>query len=103
MVGWKAYKEVADGLVMMMQRTGMFHGYSMNSWSDMVAYDEQFLDEWLKSPQTSLYYALQVQENTQAKDNVGVELGGDFANFFNMEGVAEDTLAAPDYCSRCAE
>jgi hypothetical protein len=103
MVGWKAYKEVADGLVMMMQRTGMFHGYSMNSWSDMVAYDEQFLDEWLKGPQTSLYYALQVQENTQAKDDVGVELGGDFTSFFNMEEVAEDALAAPDYCSRCAE
>jgi hypothetical protein len=103
MVGWKAYKEVADGLVMMMQRTGMFHGYSMNSWSDMVVYDEQFLHEWLQSPQTSLYYALQVQENTQAKDDVGVELGGDFTSFFNMEEAVEEPLAAPDYCSRCAE
>jgi hypothetical protein len=94
---------VADGLVMMMQRTGMFHGYSMNSWSDMVVYDEAFLKEWLDSPQTSLYYALQVQENTQAKDDVGVELGGDFTSFFNMEETVEEPLAAPDYCSRCAE
>jgi len=102
-VGWPSFKKVADGLVMMMQRTGMFHGYSMNSWSDMVVYDEQFLYEWLQSPQTSLYYALQVQENTQAKDDVGVELGGDFTSFFNMEEAVEEPLAAPDYCSRCAE
>jgi hypothetical protein len=101
--GWPVFKEVADGLVMMMQRTGMFHGYSMNSWSDMVVYDEAFLKEWLDSPQTSLYYALQVQENTQAKDDVGVELGGDFTSFFNMEETVEEPLAAPDYCSRCAE
>jgi hypothetical protein len=102
-VGWSSFKKVADGLVMMMQRTGMFHGYSMNSWSDMVVYDEAFLKEWLDSPQTSLYYALQVQENTQAKDDVGVELGGDFTSFFNMEETVEEPLAAPDYCSRCAE
>ena len=80
-----------------------YTGYSMNSWSDMVIYDEQFLDEWLKSPQTSLYYALQVQENTQAKDDVGVELGGDFTSFFDLEEAIEEPLAAPDYCSRCAE
>ena len=103
MVGWKAYKEVADGLVMMMQRTGMFHGYSMNSWSDMVVYDEQFIDEWLKSPQTSLYYALQVQENTQAKDDVGVELGESFTSFFNMEEPSEACSIEAGYCSSCAE
>ena len=103
MVGWESYKAVADGLVMMMQRTGMFHGYSMNSWSDMVVYDEQFLDEWLKSPQTSLYYALQVQENTQAKDDVGVELGESFTSFFNMEEPSEACSIEAGYCSSCAE
>ena len=103
MVGWKVYREVADGLVMMMQRTGMCHSYSMNSWSDMVVYDEQFLDEWLKGPQTSLYYALQVQENTQAKDDVGVELGESFTSFFNMEEPSEACSIEAGYCSSCAE
>ena len=33
----------------------------------MVTYDEAFIEEWLNSPQTSLYYALQVMSDTQDK------------------------------------
>ena len=33
----------------------------------MVTYDEAFIEEWLLSPQTSLYYALQVMGDTQDK------------------------------------
>ena len=33
----------------------------------MVIYDEAFIEEWLKSPQTSLYYSLQVMGDTQDK------------------------------------
>ena len=33
----------------------------------MVTYDEAFIEEWLNSPQTSLYYALQVMGDTQDK------------------------------------
>ena len=68
-VGWETYKKVADQLMIMLDRTGLLHGYSFNSWSDMVTYDEAFIEEWLESPQTSLYYALQVMDNTQDKSD----------------------------------
>ena len=55
-VGWDAYKAVADGLMTLLNRTGLAHGYSYNSWSDVVTYDNEFVEEWLRSPQTSLYY-----------------------------------------------
>ena len=54
----------------MLDRTGLLHGYSFNSWSDVITYDEEFVAEWLRSPQTSLYYSLQVMGNTQDKSNV---------------------------------
>jgi hypothetical protein len=68
-VGWETYKKVADQFMIMLNRTGLLHGYSFNSWSDMVTYDEAFVEEWLESPQTSLYYALQVLSNTQDKSD----------------------------------
>ena len=68
-VGWENYKKVADEIMTMLSRTGLLHGYSFNSWSDMVTYDEAFIEEWLKSPQTSLYYALQVMGDTQDKSD----------------------------------
>ena len=66
-VGWDNYKKVADQIMIMLDRTGLLHGYSFNSWSDMVTYDEAFIEEWLDSPQTSLYYSLQVMGDTQDK------------------------------------
>ncbi len=66
-VGWESYKKVADQIMIMLDRTGLLHGYSFNSWSDMVTYDEAFIEEWLDSPQTSLYYSLQVMGDTQDK------------------------------------
>ena len=66
-VGWDAYKKVADQLMIMYDNTGLLHGYSFNSWSDVVAYDREFVEEWLLSPQTSLYYSLQVMGDTQDK------------------------------------
>ena len=68
-VGWENYKRVADGLMTMYQRTGLLHGYSFNSWSDMITYDNDFIEEWLRSPQTSLYYSLQVMSDTQDKSD----------------------------------
>ena len=68
-VGWDAYKRVADGMMTMLDRTGLLHGYSFNSWSDVVTYDNAFIEEWLKSPQTSLYYSLQVMSDTQDKSD----------------------------------
>jgi len=68
-VGWEAYKRVADGIMTLLDRTGLLHGYSFNSWSDMVTYDNEFVEEWLRSPQTSLYYSLQVMGDTQDKSD----------------------------------
>lgn len=69
-VGWNAYKKVVDGIVQLLDNTGLLHGYSFNSWSDVVTYDNAFVEEWLASPQTSLYYSLQVMGDTQDKSNV---------------------------------
>ena len=66
-VGWDAYKKVADGIMRMLDKTGLLHGYSFNSWSDVITYDEAFIEDWLKSDQTSLYYSLQVMGDTQDK------------------------------------
>jgi hypothetical protein len=102
-VGWENYSRMANGLVSLYQETGLFHGYSANWWSDLVICDRDFLQEWLDSPQTSMYYALQVQSGTQAKDSVGVELGESLNDFFNLE---DDTEACPldaGFCSSCAE
>ena len=66
-VGWDAYMSVANGIMRMLDNTGLLHGYSFNSWSDVITYDEAFIEEWLASDQTSLYYSLQVMGDTQDK------------------------------------
>ena len=76
-VGWDNYKRVADGIMTLLNSTGLLHGYSFNSWSDVVTYDEAFIEEWLKSPQTSLYYSLQVMGDTQDKSDVYAALQED--------------------------
>ena len=68
-VGWEAYRKVADNIMVLLESTGLLHGYSMNSWSDVVTYDQSFIEEWLTSPQTSLYYSLQVMPDTQDKSD----------------------------------
>ena len=37
-VGWDNYKAVVDGIMEMLSRTGLAHGYSFNTWSDVVSY-----------------------------------------------------------------
>ena len=101
-VGWEAFRKVADGICELFHRTGLFHGYSMNWWSDLVSCDEAFIQEWLDSPQTSVYYALQVQAGTQAKDDVGVELGESLSSFFSLEE-SESCSLDGGFCSSCAE
>ena len=68
-VGWEDYFAVANGIIKMLDKTGLLHGYSFNSWSDVITYDEAFIEEWLASPQTSLYYSLQVMGDTQDKSS----------------------------------
>ena len=108
-VGWDNYFRVVNGIVQMMHDTGLSHGYSFNSWSDVVQYDEDFIQSWLASPQTSLYYSLQVNQNTQAKDDAMVALDDQFDfNFSDIDG-DDDTDANynvfndPTMCVGCAE
>ena len=68
-VGWENYKRVADEVVRMLDKTGLLHGYSFNSWSDAITYNEQFIEDWLNSPQTSLYYSLQIMGDVQDKSS----------------------------------
>ena len=95
-VGWEDYKLVTDGIMQLIASTGLAHGYSYNSWSDIVIYDETFIEEWLKSPQTSLYYALQVMPDTLRKDDASAILDEDYKDIFSF---GEDD----EFCITCAE
>ena len=75
-VGWENYKRVADGIMRLYNKTGLMHGYSYNTWSDMITYDEAFIEDWLESPQTSMYYSLQVMSDTQDKTDAYAALDG---------------------------
>ena len=78
----------------------LFHGYSFNSWSDVVTYDEQFLKSWFNSPQTSLYYSLQVMPDTQSKDDAMAALDDDFKDLFSFE---EEASLKNEPCIPCGE
>lgn len=88
-VGWDDYKKVADGVVTLFRSTMLFHGYSYNSWSDVVTYNIAFLRNWMASSQTSLYYALQVMPDSQSKDDAMAALDDDFKDLFSFEEEAE--------------
>ena len=100
-VGWDVYKRVVDGIMEMLQQTGLCHGYSYNTWSDIVEYTPEFVEDWLQSPQTSMYYSLQVMQNTQAKDDAMAALDDDFSAIFNFEDDTEELYATG--CVGCAE
>jgi len=101
-VGWADYKRVVDGVVTLFRSTMLFHGYSFNSWSDMVTYDRAFIRDWMASSQTSLYYALQVSPDTQAKDDALAALDEDYHELFGFnETVPEPTNN--NICIPCGE
>ena len=43
----------------------------------MAVMDENFIEEWLQSPQTSLYYSLQVMGDVQDKTNAYAAIAED--------------------------
>ena len=90
-VGWDAYKRVADELMIMLNNTGLLHGYSFNSWSDVVTYDNAFVQEWLDSPQTSLYYSLQVMGDVQDKTDAYAALKDTDVDEY-LEGILNEPL-----------
>ena len=110
-VGWDVYFRVVNGIMQMLMDTKLCHGYSFNTWSDVVTYNENFIKDWLASPQTSMYYSLQVMQDTQAKDNALAALEGtDFNSMFGFEewdseGDKEiaEMFYSPDTCVGCAE
>jgi hypothetical protein len=101
-VGWGDYKAVADLFAEIFKDTGLFHGYSFNSWSDHVTYDRAFLQDWMDSPQTSLYYALQVAPDTQAKDDALGALEEEFHGLYDFLTPSLCRLDDPT-CQSCAE
>jgi hypothetical protein len=92
-VGWDAYTRVTNGLMTMLDSTGLLHGYSFNSWSDVVTYDNAFIEEWLQSPQTSLYYSLQVMGDTQDKSDVYAAIQGDVDDY--LADLLEESILEP--------
>ena len=97
-VGWDAYKKVADQLMIMLNNTGLLHGYSFNSWSDVVTYDREFVEEWLLSPQTSLYYSLQVMGNVQDKTDAYAALSDE-----DVDDYLQDILGNEQITCDCQE
>ena len=90
-VGWDVYKRVADGIMNIFNNTGLLHGYSFNSWSDVVTYDETFIEEWLESPQTSLYYSLQVMGDVQDKSSAYAALDETDVDSY-LKGILNDEV-----------
>jgi hypothetical protein len=88
-VGWEAYKRVADEIMIMYNKTGLLHGYSFNSWSDVVEYDDKFVEEWLASPQTSLYYSLQVMGDVQDKSDAYAALDQEDVDDY-LQGILQE-------------
>ena len=101
-VGWADYKRVVDGMVTLFRSTMLFHGYSFNSWSDMVTYDRAFIRDWMASSQTSLYYALQVSPDTQAKDDALAALDEDYHELFGFNETAPEPTNN-NICIPCGE
>ena len=97
-VGWDAYKKVADEFLKLYQSTGLLHGYSFNSWSDVVEYNEQFVEEWLDSPQTSLYYSLQVMGDVQDKTDAYAALDKE-----DVDSYLQQLLDEPEPQCDCQE
>ena len=102
-VGWDDYNRVANGLVRLYQNTELFHGYSYNTWSDLVTYDDKFIELWLHGPQTSMYYALQVRPDTLRKDDATADLDEGYENIFNPVLFEEQLEEEKEFCSVCAE
>ena len=90
-VGWDAYFKVANQIMILLNNTGLLHGYSFNSWSDVVTYDRKFVEEWLLSPQTSLYYSLQVMGDVQDKSDAYAAL-----DKAEVDDYLQDILGEPE-------
>ena len=111
-VGFEVYFRVANGIMELLNRTGLAHGYSFNWWSDQMVMSEDFIQQWMDSPQTSLYYALQTKMGAMAKDDAMAALDGQWETTFNFTDLDDSEEEAVDFaalfndptgCVGCAE
>ena len=105
-VGWKVYFRTCNAICTMLERTGLFHGYSWNTWSDVIEYDEGLINCWLNSSLTSMYYSLQVVPGTQAKDDILGALDDEFKDAYDFSASVEEEclpckVAAEANASEC--
>ena len=75
---------------------------------DRYKNNEDFIQNWLRSPQTSLYYSLQVMQNTQDKSDALAALDGNFGEMFGFDDIDTDddivnVFNDPAACVGCAE
>jgi hypothetical protein len=101
-VGWENYKRVADGIMTLYASSGLLHGYSFNWWSDLAVMNEDFIEEWLRSPQTSLYYSLQVMGDVQDKSNTYAALDEEDVDKY-LDSLFLDAVDLPEPECDCAE
>ena len=101
-VGWENYKRVADGIMTLYASSGLLHGYSFNWWSDLAVMNEDFIEEWLRSPQTSLYYSLQVMGDVQDKSNAYAALDEEDVDKY-LDSLFLDAVDSPEPQCDCAE
>ena len=59
----------------------------------MVTYDNAFIEEWLDSPQTSMYYSLQVMGDTQDKSDAYAALDREDVDSYLNDLLGTDNLA----------
>ena len=64
--------------------------------------DEAFIEEWLRSPQTSLYYSLQVMGDVQDKSNAYAALSESEVDDYLTELFMESVDKPEPQCD-CAE
>lgn len=95
-VGWHDYYYFCKEWCQLLESTGLFHGYSFNTWSDQIDYTPEFIQDFLDSSLTSLYYALQVMPDTLRKDDVTSILDEDYHDIFGLD-------SEENFCSSCAE
>ena len=85
-VGWHAYKKVADEICRCFELTGLFHGYSFNSWSDVVTYDQAFIQDWLKPRRPACITRFRSCRTLSGKMTLQalLEDGSDYADLFGF-------------------
>ena len=84
-VGWDSYYRVVNGIMEMLHRTGLSMDTASIAGVTWFSTTKSLLTAWLASPQTSCITALQVMQNTQAKDDALAALDGNFGEMFGFD------------------